>query len=115
MLGAVYSNRLLHGLSAHATAAQARLFSGGSVTANPEQIDHLPAALRVLFVNASSHALQTVFLVAVPFAALAFVLSLLMKEIPLSTTAPQGAGEGAGQAEAEASEGPEPVASFVEF
>jgi hypothetical protein len=31
--------------------------------------------------------LQTVFLVAVPFAALAFALSWLMKEIPLRTTA----------------------------
>jgi hypothetical protein len=38
-------------------------------------------------VDAFSHALQDVFLVAVPFAVLAFVLSLVMKEIPLRTTA----------------------------
>jgi hypothetical protein len=40
--------------------------------------------------------LQSVFLVAVPFAALAFVLSWLIKEIPLRTTAfnPAGAGPG---------------------
>jgi len=88
-LGAVFNGQLLNQLRAHASAAQLKLLSGGSVTANPEQIDHLPPAQRVVFVDAFSHALVTVFLVAVPFAVLAFVLSLIMKEIPLRTTAPQ--------------------------
>jgi MFS family permease len=87
-LGAVFDSRLLGSLSTHASPAELKLISGGSVTANPAQIDHLPAAQHIVFVNAFSHALQDVFLVAVPFAALAFVLSWIMKEIPLRTTAP---------------------------
>jgi len=86
-LGAVFDSRLLHELSQHASKAQLTLLKGGSIAANPAQINRLPAAERMLYVNAFSHAVQEVFLVAIPFTALAFVLSLLMKEIPLRTTA----------------------------
>lgn len=85
-LGAVFSGRLLHNLSLHATKAQLSLVKGGSVVANPAQINRLPPAQRAVFVDAFSHALHAVFLVAVPFTVLAFVLSLVMKEIPLRTT-----------------------------
>jgi mannose/fructose/N-acetylgalactosamine-specific phosphotransferase system component IIC len=60
--------------------------SGSSIIVNPAEIDHLPPAVRSVVIAAFSHALQGVFLVAVPFAVLAVVLSLLMKEIPLRTT-----------------------------
>ncbi len=63
------------------------MVSGSNVTANPAQIDHLPAAQRTFVVSAFSHSLETVFLVAVPFVVLGFVLSWLIKEIPLRTTA----------------------------
>jgi EmrB/QacA subfamily drug resistance transporter len=86
LLGAVFSDRLLHQLLSHATAAQLKLISGGSVTANPTQIQHLPLAQRTLFLDSFSHALSMVFLVAVPFAVVAFFLSLIMKEIPLATS-----------------------------
>jgi MFS family permease len=85
-LGAVFSSRLLHDLSQHASKAQLSLLKGGGIAANPAQINHLPPAQRSLFVEAFSHSLQAVFLVAVPFTVLAFVLSILMKEIPLRTT-----------------------------
>jgi hypothetical protein len=62
------------------------LVKGGSIAANPTQISHLPPGQRAVFVEAFSHALQAVFLVAVPFTVLAFVLSMVMKEIPLRTT-----------------------------
>ena len=84
-LGAVFNTRLLAQLKLHAGSALGGL-SGSSVTANPEQINHFPPAERVVFVSAFSHALQGVFLVAVPFAILACLLSFLMKEIPLRTT-----------------------------
>jgi MFS family permease len=86
-LGAVFNSRLLHQLTTHATAAQLTLLHGGNVAANPAQINHLPTAQRIVFVDAFSHALQTVFVVAVPFTLLACVLSFIMKEIPLRTTA----------------------------
>jgi EmrB/QacA subfamily drug resistance transporter len=86
-LGEVFNSRLLSQLKAHASHAQLSLVQGGSIEANPSQINHLPLAERVVFIDAFSHGLQGVFLAAVPFAVLAFVLSLLMKEIPLRTTA----------------------------
>jgi MFS family permease len=96
-LGAVFDGRLLSELSRHASKIPLSLLKGGSVAANPTQIDRLPPAQRAVYVNAFSHGLQEVFLVAVPFTVLAFVLSLVMKEIPLRTTSetltPQG-GEG---------------------
>jgi EmrB/QacA subfamily drug resistance transporter len=113
LLGAVFSNRLLHELTAHAKGAQLKLISGGSVTANPTQIHHLPPAQQALFIQGFSHALSTVFLVAVPFAVAGFVLALLLKEIPLSTAS----GE---TSRAVGVEGPDgevvaPEAMFVEF
>jgi EmrB/QacA subfamily drug resistance transporter len=86
-LGAVFNSRLLGQLRSHATAAQLTLLHGGSITANPAQINRLPHAQKVVFIDAFNHAVQTVFLVAVPFTLLAFGLSLIMKEIPLRTAA----------------------------
>jgi len=85
-LGAVFDNRLLRQLSAHASKATLSLLRGGSIVVNPAQINRLPAAQRAVVVDAFSHGLRDVFLVAVPFTVLAFVLSLVMKEIPLRTT-----------------------------
>jgi EmrB/QacA subfamily drug resistance transporter len=87
VLGAVFTNRLLAQLRQHASVAQLKLLSGSSITANPAQIHHLPPAQRDIFVNAFSHAIQTLFLVAVPFVLLGFALSWFIKEIPLRTTA----------------------------
>jgi EmrB/QacA subfamily drug resistance transporter len=86
-LGAVFDSRLLSQLSRHASKAQLSLLKGGNIAANPAQINRLPVAQRAVYVNAFSHALQDVFLVAVPFAVLGCVLSIVMKEIPLRTTA----------------------------
>jgi EmrB/QacA subfamily drug resistance transporter len=87
VLGTVFANHLLSQLRLHATSAELKLVSGSSVTANPAQIDRLPAAQRTFVVGAFSHSVETAFLVAVPFVAVGFVLSWLVKEIPLRTTA----------------------------
>jgi EmrB/QacA subfamily drug resistance transporter len=87
LLNAVLNNRLFSQLSAaHLPASARKVVSGSSIIVNPAEIDHLPPAVRSVVIAAFSHALQGVFLVAVPFAVLAFVLSWLMKEIPLRTT-----------------------------
>ena len=75
VLGAVFANRLIAQLKLHATSAELKLVSGSSVTANPAQIDHLPAAQRTFVVSAFSHSIETTFLVAVPFVVLGFILS----------------------------------------
>jgi EmrB/QacA subfamily drug resistance transporter len=87
VLGAVFNTQLLAKMRAHASPAELKLISGGNITANPAEISHLPLAQRIQVIDAFSHSLQTVFIVAVPFAIVAFALSWLMKEIPLRTTA----------------------------
>jgi EmrB/QacA subfamily drug resistance transporter len=87
ILGAVFANRLISQLKLHATAAELKLISGSNLTANPAQIDHLPPAQRTFVISAFSHSVETAFLVAVPFVVLGFILSWLIKEIPLRTTA----------------------------
>jgi MFS family permease len=87
VLGAVFANRLISELKLHATSAELKLISGSSVTVNPAQIANLPAGQRTFVISAFSHSIETTFLVAVPFVVLGFVLSWLIKEIPLRTTA----------------------------
>jgi EmrB/QacA subfamily drug resistance transporter len=87
IFGAVFSNVLagnlaasLHGLSLpHGVTAA----SGAS----PAVLARLPAAVHAGYVSGYATSLQTVFLVAVPFGALAFALSWTLKDIPLRTTA----------------------------
>src|SRR6516164_9200192 len=87
IFGAVFSNVLagdlvaaLHGLSLPPGLTAA---SGAS----PAVLDHLPAALHLGYITGYATALHTVFLVATPFGALAFLLSWTIKDIPLRTTA----------------------------
>jgi MFS family permease len=89
LLNSVFNSRLLPQLAkAHVPPAALRsIVKGSSIVVNPAAIDKLPPAIRAPIREAFSHSLQSVFLVAVPFAVLAFVLSWLMKEIPLRTTA----------------------------
>jgi len=55
--------------------------------ANPAILAKLPAAVHAGYIEAFSVSLHTVFLVATPIAALAFVVSLFLKEVPLRQTA----------------------------
>jgi EmrB/QacA subfamily drug resistance transporter len=87
VLGAVFNAQLLAKMRLNATPAELKLLSGGTITANPAEISHLPLAQRIQVIDAFSHSLQTVFIVAVPFAVVAFALAWLIKEIPLRTTA----------------------------
>jgi EmrB/QacA subfamily drug resistance transporter len=94
VLGAVFNSRLLGQLKSHASPAVLKMLQGGTIIDNPAQIRLLPPAARTQVIDAFSHSLQTVFVVAVPFAIAAFALSFLMKEIPLRTTAHVKTGPG---------------------
>ncbi|MHB2028642.1 MAG: MDR family MFS transporter [Acidimicrobiales bacterium] len=85
VLGDIFNSGLVHQLRANLPPAQRSLVQSGSVAINPAQINHLPTVERTLVIDAFSHSLQTVFLFAIPFAVLAFLLSWFMKEIPLRT------------------------------
>jgi MFS family permease len=88
ILNAVLNNRLFSELTkAHLPASASRVVKGSSIIVNPAEIYKLPPVARAPIIAAFSHALQTVFLVSVPFAVFAFILSLTLKEIPLRTTA----------------------------
>jgi EmrB/QacA subfamily drug resistance transporter len=97
ILGAVFANRLISQLRMHATAAELKLINGSNLTANPAQIDHLPPVQRTFVISAFSHSVEAAFLVAVPFVVLGFILSWLIKEIPLRTTAFVGTERSDGQ------------------
>jgi large-conductance mechanosensitive channel len=97
ILGAVFNAQLLSHLRAVASPALLKAIGGSDISENPAQIAKLPHATRELIINAFSHTLQTVFIVAIPFAVVAFVICFFMKEIPLrqqahlSTTAADSA------------------------
>jgi fucose permease len=87
ILGAVFNSRLLSNLKASAPPALLKRIGGSDISENPAQISHLPVAARDVIINAFSHTLQTVFIVAIPFAVIAFAVAWLMKEIPLRNKA----------------------------
>jgi hypothetical protein len=53
----------------------------------PAQLHRLPPGIRVPFTHAFVNSLDVVFLVAVPLAAVGFILSLFLKDIRLRETA----------------------------
>jgi EmrB/QacA subfamily drug resistance transporter len=91
-LGAVFNNRLFNNpafaaMRANAPASVKHLLQGGSISANPAVINKLPPEARTIIVDAFNHALQSVYLIAVPFAIAAFILCFFLKEVPLRTHA----------------------------
>ncbi|MCG6493346.1 MFS transporter [Kitasatospora sp. A2-31] len=61
-------------------------FDPGAITADPRVIDGLPEATRTAILHAYAESITRVFLYAVPIAALAFVLSLFLREQKLRET-----------------------------
>jgi predicted MFS family arabinose efflux permease len=59
---------------------------GGHSTGSIPDLDALPAPVRTLYETAFGEATGHLFLVATPFAVLAFVCILFIKEVPLRTT-----------------------------
>ena len=82
IFGAIFSNVLVGNLASHLHAvALPRGFS--SANATPALLAHLPAAAHAGFVAGYAASIQTVFLVAVPIAALAFLASWLIPQAEL--------------------------------
>jgi len=84
-LGAIFSNRLREELSSLFPAGSAAHARGG-VEVNTQQIAHLPPALHAGYLHAFTNALSGVFLVAAVVAVAAFVLSWMIRELPLRDT-----------------------------
>jgi EmrB/QacA subfamily drug resistance transporter len=91
--GAVFARKLIESLGAAGAHVSA---SGGQL--NPATVNVLPAAVKHDVFVAISHAVQSVFIWALPAAVAIFVLALFIKEVPLrGRVAPPEAGETASQ------------------
>jgi EmrB/QacA subfamily drug resistance transporter len=94
IFGAIFANVLVGNLSAHLHGV--RLPHGfSSADATPALLKHLPPAVHAGFVAGYAESIQTVFLVAVPFAGLAFLATWLIPQVELRRwpSAPPGAPE----------------------
>jgi DNA-binding MarR family transcriptional regulator len=85
IFGALFSNLL----ASHLSSLSSSLPPSFSISnaENAAAIQHLPASVRVEFVHVYAQSLSTVFLVAAPIAAIAFLLTWLLPEVRLRTTA----------------------------
>jgi MFS family permease len=116
IFGAIFSNVLIGNLASHLHGVP--LPAGfSSADATPALLSHLPAAVHQGFVAGYAASIQTVFLIAVPIAALAFLATWLIPQVELkrwpTAGAPgaPGAPESAGQAaEAPAAAAAQPAA-----
>ena len=83
--GAIFARRLQDALTAVSPGVHIAT-SGGQL--NPATVKALPAAVQHDVFYAIAHAVQGVFLWAVPACALAFALTWFLKEVPLRGRAP---------------------------
>jgi EmrB/QacA subfamily drug resistance transporter len=91
IFGAIFSNVLVGNLASHLHGLSMPAgFSAADVT--PAALSHLPAAVHTGFVAGYAESIQTVFLIAVPIAVLAFLATWLIPQVELkrwgSPTAP---------------------------
>jgi EmrB/QacA subfamily drug resistance transporter len=86
VFGAIFTNRLEFNLSRFLPVLPTSSHFD-VLQSNPAALHKLPNAMQAGVVQAYAGSLQAVFLAAVPFAAAAFVLALLLKEKPLRQTA----------------------------
>ncbi len=84
IFGAIFAARLSGRLARLPHAVTARL--GGGVHLSPQQASRLPPHVHAAFLHAFANALHGVFLWGVAMAAAPFLLSWLLKEVPLRTT-----------------------------
>jgi EmrB/QacA subfamily drug resistance transporter len=89
IFGAIFANLLVGNLARHLRGITLpRGFSSADVT--PALLRHLPAAVQHGFVAGYAETIQTVFLVAVPIAALAFLATWLIPQVELKQWAKPG-------------------------
>ncbi|MCJ7831700.1 MAG: MFS transporter [Dehalococcoidia bacterium] len=105
IFGSILNNRLSYELTRTIPAEALGQFSRRTLTASPEQLKALPPAIHADVVQSFANSLHMVFLWAVPLIIVAFLVSWLLRDIPLrdyahvggeAESSPQLAGEAAG-------------------
>ncbi len=92
VFGAILANRLAVHLTEQLGPAAVAAQSNGAININNLQaIQALPEPIKTSVLTAFTRALDDVFLVGVPVVALAFVVALFLKELPLRTMQRQSA------------------------
>ena len=86
IFGAIFSNVLVGNLGHYLGHVSLPAGLSGTGGVNPAQLAQLPPAVHHGFVSAYAASLQTVFLVAVPVAGVAFLFTWLLPELALRTT-----------------------------
>ena len=86
VFGAIFSGVLAGDIAAALHGVSLPSGISASAGASPAVLEHLPAVIRDGYVAGFTQALHTVFLYATPIGAVAFILSLLLKEVPLRDT-----------------------------
>jgi EmrB/QacA subfamily drug resistance transporter len=105
IFGAIFSNVLVGNLAKH--LGNVKLPSGfSSADATPALLAHLPAAVYHGFVAGYAESIQTVFVIAVPIAALAFLASWLIPQVELKSWSGPEAVAAASGAEPAATDAP---------
>jgi hypothetical protein len=91
IFGAIFANVLVGNLASHLHGvALPAGFSAADAT--PAVLSHLPAAVHQGFVAGYAQSIQTVFLIAVPIAALAFLATWLIPQVELKQWPEAGPG-----------------------
>ena len=103
IFGSIFANRLASQIAAvlHGVPLPAGV-NPAAAEASPAALARLPAGLRAGILHAYTVSIDTVFLAAVPVAAVGFVLAWFLREVPLRSTAGAadlGEGIGAGTTE----------------
>jgi EmrB/QacA subfamily drug resistance transporter len=91
VLGAIFSARLASELAALLPPGMSSRIDPSSLARAPEQIARLDPAVREAVMGGIARAVDTVFVVSIPIAALGFFLALWLRELPLRETAYVGA------------------------
>jgi EmrB/QacA subfamily drug resistance transporter len=85
--GTIFNNRLRSNLAAATKSGKlSPTFPVNQALEKPQTLKALPKTTAQPFLHEYAHSLQTVFIVAIPICALAFLLSLFLREVPLRTT-----------------------------
>jgi MFS family permease len=87
VFGAIFAARLTDEIAKLLPAGGLRGFDPHSVLGSPGAIKRLPDAIHEPLLHAFSNALQTVFIWGAMLSAVAFLLTLALKEVPLRTSA----------------------------
>jgi hypothetical protein len=88
LVGALFIHRLDGQLAAHLPASGAGHLSAAQVTSiTPQGLAHLAAPVRHVIASAFAQALPPIYAYLIPLLAAAFLLALILKEIPLRTRA----------------------------